>query len=421
MLLGPNGAGKTTTLKLIAGLLEPHAGQIHFDGKRVDAWPPYLGPGFRPRRRPFIPEGRAIFSAAHRRREPPARQGRRTRGQPSPVLIERKDQPAGTLLGRRAAHARWRAHSRPVLDCLWDEPSLGLAPRITHELFAIIGSLRDEGLTVLLVEQQVPRALALAEYAYISPTASSRLPGFSRGTQEGQSPAHGVFGWVGSGFISATRRDVACFRSFTCHICAIACSLPECVPRSVWGLYPCGPEPIRSTIRGLPVDRRGLVNGATYARVATADRRHQCFGRITREPRCRSSTSRASAPTCGSATLHPATARCWLSVPARTVRGRQTVVPRHARLSVQRPAPASPGRTRTARSTPPLRRSTIRPAFSVDVGRGDATADPDAASGASTIAGGGLSTDAGVPRQYRHTSDAARHADEDDDRAGRQR
>lgn len=176
-IVGPNGAGKTTTLSALMGLL-PATGLMEFAGQSL------LGQDVAARvtsRLALVPETRELFGrmtvaenlllGAYRR----YRQGERDFKSDIahvhalfPRLRERSKQLAGTLSGgERQMLAIGRAlMSKPRLLML-DEPSLGLAPLITAEIFTIIANLREEGVAILLVEQNAVAALQLADYAYV--------------------------------------------------------------------------------------------------------------------------------------------------------------------------------------------------------------------------------------------------------------
>ncbi len=175
-LVGSNGAGKTTLLKTITGLLPPASGTVEFLGRRIDGLPPHaiveLGIS-------HVPEGGRVFPdmTVRENLEMGAyalkawRERRRTLEevyQLFPLLKERERQLARTLSGgerQMLAMARGLM-SKPKL-CLFDEPSYGLAPRVVAEVFRIICDLRERGITVLLVEQNVRHSLEIADRAYV--------------------------------------------------------------------------------------------------------------------------------------------------------------------------------------------------------------------------------------------------------------
>ena len=185
-LLGANGAGKTTTLRAVSGLLRPSNGEVAFQGRRIDRLPASriveLGVV-------QVPEGRKIFpsltvrenlelGAYHRKAKPHRVESLERVLEMFPVLRERRGQAAGTLSGgeqQMLAIAR-ALMARPALLML-DEPSLGLAPRIVFEIFETIRTIRSQGLTVLLVEQNVQHSLRLADRGYVLENGSLVLAG----------------------------------------------------------------------------------------------------------------------------------------------------------------------------------------------------------------------------------------------------
>jgi len=185
-LLGANGSGKSTAIRTITGLTAPQSGRIVFAGREIQGLRPHeiirAGMG-------VVPEGRHIFAnltvydnlllgAYFRRdREALARDLERL-FDTFPRLAERRQQAAGTLSGgEQQMLALGRAlMSRPRL-LLLDEPSLGLAPLLVREVFNIILSLHQRGVTILLVEQNAAAALHLAHYAYILETGRVALEG----------------------------------------------------------------------------------------------------------------------------------------------------------------------------------------------------------------------------------------------------
>jgi branched-chain amino acid transport system ATP-binding protein len=175
-LVGSNGAGKTTLLNTITGLLSPLSGSVAFLGQRIDGLPPYaiveLGIS-------HIPQGARVFPDMTVRENlemgayPLRAWKRRAETQEQvyqvfPVLKERERQLARTLSGgERQMVAMGRGlMSRPKL-CIFDEPSYGLAPLLVVELFRVIEDLRDQGITILLIEQNVKHSLEIADRAYV--------------------------------------------------------------------------------------------------------------------------------------------------------------------------------------------------------------------------------------------------------------
>jgi branched-chain amino acid transport system ATP-binding protein len=175
-LLGSNGAGKSTTVKTIQGLLKPQSGSIKLFDTRIDGIPTYkiVGEGIA-----LVPEGREIFPKMSVLENlvlgayvPRARETQNDTldwvFSLFPTLAERKKQLAGTMSGgeqQMLAIAR-ALMSKPKLLIL-DEPSLGLAPVIVLQVFEIIQKLKEERVTVLLVEQNVHHALEISDRAYI--------------------------------------------------------------------------------------------------------------------------------------------------------------------------------------------------------------------------------------------------------------
>lgn len=175
-LIGANGAGKTTLLNTISGLLRPASGNVEFLGGRIDGLAPHsiveLGIS-------HIPESRKLFAdmTVHENLEmgayprPAWKQKQETLEevyQLFPRLKEREGQLARTLSGgEQQMLAMGRGlMSKPKL-CMFDEPSYGLAPNLVSEVFQIIKSLREQGITVLLVEQNVRNTLEIADRAYV--------------------------------------------------------------------------------------------------------------------------------------------------------------------------------------------------------------------------------------------------------------
>ena len=176
-VLGANGAGKSTILKTISGIIDPGKGQIRFQGAEIQS----RDPAWIVRRGiSHVPEGREVFALLSV--EENLRMGAYTRSDADgiaqdidmvygyfPILKERAKQEAGLLSGgQQQMLAISRALlSRPTL-MLMDEPSLGLSPLLTQEIFRIIARInREKGTTILLVEQNANMALEVADYGYV--------------------------------------------------------------------------------------------------------------------------------------------------------------------------------------------------------------------------------------------------------------
>jgi branched-chain amino acid transport system ATP-binding protein len=185
-LVGGNGAGKTTLLNTISGLVRPASGSVEYLGKRIDGLAPHsiVKMGIS-----HIPEGRKLFTQmsvaenlemgayvqqAWKQKDETLRQVYEV----FPILKERRGQLASTLSGgERQMVAMGRGlMSRPKL-CLFDEPSYGLAPMLVTEIFRVIQNLRDQGMTILLVEQNVRRSLEIADRACVLENGRVALEG----------------------------------------------------------------------------------------------------------------------------------------------------------------------------------------------------------------------------------------------------
>ena len=188
-LIGGNGAGKTTLLNLISGLVRPTAGKVVFRGEDISALSPEkivkAGIG-------QVPEGRLLFGPLTVRENLElgayVRRNKKNRQAVSddfefvlnlfPVLNKRLDQRAGTLSGgeqQMLAIGRGLL-AKPALMLL-DEPSLGLAPLVVQEIFAVIKKIKRQGATILLVEQNAKAALKVADRAYVIETGCITLEG----------------------------------------------------------------------------------------------------------------------------------------------------------------------------------------------------------------------------------------------------
>ncbi len=178
-VVGANGAGKTTIMKTISGLLIPKSGSVIFEGRDITREEPHrrVEMGIA-----HVPEGRQLFprltvmenlkAAAYTKR---AREGFEDRLEEIfslfPILRERRNQLAGTLSGgeqQMLAIARGLVLRPEIL--MLDEPSLGLAPKLVLMILRLVRKLKEEGYTILLVEQNVYQALKLSDMAYVLET-----------------------------------------------------------------------------------------------------------------------------------------------------------------------------------------------------------------------------------------------------------
>lgn len=185
-LLGANGAGKTTTLRTISGMLRAKSGSIIFDGQDINKIEAHkiVEMGLA-----HCPEGRQVFSrlsvlenlkigAFLRKDHKKIEKDLELVYSLFPVLAERKTQSAGTLSG---GEQQMLAIGRSLMSnpslLLFDEPSLGLAPIIIEKIFEVIKELKNEGKTILLVEQNAYNALAIADRGYVLETGNIKLSG----------------------------------------------------------------------------------------------------------------------------------------------------------------------------------------------------------------------------------------------------
>jgi len=194
-LIGSNGAGKSTVVNVITGLLKPIEGEVVFIGERIDLLPPHQ---VVKRGISHIPEGRQIFynmsvlenlkMGAYTEKDP-----KKKREQIDwvlslfPILQERKAQKGGTLSGgeqQMLAIARGMAARPKVL--ILDEPSLGLMPKLLPKIFSLVEEINRNGVTILLVEQNVREALRLAKRGYVLQTGKVVLEG--KGSELLESP-----------------------------------------------------------------------------------------------------------------------------------------------------------------------------------------------------------------------------------------
>lgn len=195
-LIGANGAGKTTTLHTITGLISPKKGSVVFEGKDITKVPAHkiVSMGMA-----HVPEGRRVFAelsvyenlkmgAYTRKDKNEIEESLKNVYKRFPRLEERKNQMAGTLSGgEQQMLAMGRAlMSRPKI-ILMDEPSMGLSPIMVNEIFDIIRSVSESGTTVLLVEQNAKKALAIADRAYVLETGKIVLEGKAKDLLEDDS------------------------------------------------------------------------------------------------------------------------------------------------------------------------------------------------------------------------------------------
>lgn len=175
-IVGSNGTGKSTLARVISGLVKPTAGEIIFDGQRIDRLPPHevvkLG-------LVHVPEGRHVFGkltveenlklGAYTQADDVAVRARMDYVcDLFPLLRERRYQKAGSLSGgQQQMLALGRGLMANPKLLILDEPSLGLAPKLVEELFESIERIREEGLTILLIEQRVLEALELCSRGYV--------------------------------------------------------------------------------------------------------------------------------------------------------------------------------------------------------------------------------------------------------------
>lgn len=176
VLVGSNGAGKTTTLRTVQGVLRPKGGKVTFDSKDVTGMPANrmtaLGLS-------LVPEGRGLFTtmtveenlqlgAFSKRARGPMRENLTTVHELFPVLKERRKQRAGSLSG---GEQQMLAIGRGIMSnpdmLMLDEPSLGLAPIVVSKVFEALKALKERGLTIFLVEQNVEASLSIADRGYL--------------------------------------------------------------------------------------------------------------------------------------------------------------------------------------------------------------------------------------------------------------
>ena len=195
-LIGANGAGKTTTLHTVTGLLSPKKGHVIFEGKDITKVPAHkiVSMGMA-----HVPEGRRVFAelsvyenlkmgAYTRKDKNEIEESLANVYRRFPRLEERKNQMAGTLSGgEQQMLAMGRALMSKPKIILMDEPSMGLSPILVNEIFDIIRAVSESGTTVLLVEQNAKKALAIADRAYVLETGKIVLEGNAKDLLEDDS------------------------------------------------------------------------------------------------------------------------------------------------------------------------------------------------------------------------------------------
>lgn len=190
VLVGANGAGKSTIMRAISSIITPMRGEIWFEDKRIDKMPPYriinTGIAHVPEARQLFPEMSVTENLELGSLMPQAKAHRKETMEwvfdLFPRLRERQKQLAGTLSGgeqQMCAIARGLM-SRPKM-VLFDEPSLGLSPLLTQEIFRLARRIHEDGLPILMVEQNVKQTLAICDRAYVLENGKIVLEG--KGTE----------------------------------------------------------------------------------------------------------------------------------------------------------------------------------------------------------------------------------------------
>ncbi|HQN19157.1 MAG TPA: ABC transporter ATP-binding protein [Syntrophobacteraceae bacterium] len=195
VLVGANGAGKSTIMRTVSSVISPTKGAIWFEDQRIDTVPPYriinLGIAHVPEGRQLFPEMTVTENLELGSLTPEARSRRKETMEwvlsIFPRLAERRKQLAGTLSGgeqQMCAIARGLM-SRPKM-ILFDEPSLGLSPLLTQEIFRLTSKIHKEGITILMVEQNVKQTLAICDRAYVLENGKVVLEGGGRDLLENE-------------------------------------------------------------------------------------------------------------------------------------------------------------------------------------------------------------------------------------------
>jgi branched-chain amino acid transport system ATP-binding protein len=189
-VIGVNRAGKTTLLRAISGLVSIGEGAVSFDGHRIDGLPGHARPGLGIA---HVPEGRQVFPGMSVEENlilgavTPRSRGRRSAQLASvydlfPRLAERRAQPARTLSGgEQQMLALGRALMLQPRLLMLDEPSMGLAPKVVEEVYERIREIRELGIAILLIEQNVPMALAVISRGYVLDQGAITIAGPAAG------------------------------------------------------------------------------------------------------------------------------------------------------------------------------------------------------------------------------------------------
>ena len=193
-LIGANGAGKTTTLRTISGLMEPREGSVHYDGEDISTTRADL---LVSRGISMVPEGRGVFAkltveenldmGAYTRRDKGVKDDLERVFELFPRLEERKKQFAGTMSG---GEQQMLAIARALMSdprlLLLDEPSMGLAPVLVDGVFDTVQRIQNEGVTILLVEQNAHMALQIADRGYVLQTGEVVISDTAANLQENE-------------------------------------------------------------------------------------------------------------------------------------------------------------------------------------------------------------------------------------------
>ena len=187
-VLGANGVGKSTLLKAIYGFLKPNSGEIYMDGQRVDGTPTYklidLGISYIPQhtgifRWMSVEENIQLGGWTFRRDKQRLKQKIEENYERFPVLKEKRKQQAGQLSGgqQRMVELSRTMMTDPTL-ILVDEPTAGLAKMLSQEVYQMLVDLRDrDGLTIILVDQEIRKALKIADYVYVLDLGRNKFDG----------------------------------------------------------------------------------------------------------------------------------------------------------------------------------------------------------------------------------------------------